>query len=205
MGLDDPNDLDQVDQDIRINELTETLRELTDGEMVEFAAEDCPPEVQEQFLQNVLDWENAPDTSNLQQLQDQGIELPAPDELTDEQLHAALRQVIETLVQRNVFLENTDHLSDRELYTVLWEDVLREVTKDIPPAADWHQHIDMLGSYGEEEIYLYLKYYADEEHRQDWAAEYPGDSMPEHVDPPFDRDRFLPKPPPFTPLESDPE
>lgn len=205
MGIDDPNDLERIDQEIRINELKETLRESTDGEMVEFTAEDCPPEIQEQFWQSVLAWEQAPDTSNFQQLADDGIELPAPSELSDELLPATLRKVIEALARRNVYLENTNHLSDRELYTYLWEESLREVIKDLPPGVGWHQHIDILGGCSEEDIELHLKHYADEEERQDWLARYPDYAMPEHVDPPFDRDRHLPKPPPFDLSDFDPE
>lgn len=205
MGIDDPNDLERIDQEIRINELKETLRESSDGEMVEFTAEDCPPEVQEQFWQSVLAWETAADTSNFQQLEEDGIALPSPETLSDEQVAEVLSKVIEGLARRNVFLENTNHLSDRELYTFLWEDSLREVIKDLPPGAGWNQHIDILGACSEEDLELHLKYYADEEERQRWRADYPDDVMPEHVDPPFDRDRHLPKPPPFDLSDYDPE
>lgn len=54
-------------------------------------------------------------------------------------------------------------------------------------------HIDLTGSGSEEDTYLYLKYYADEEARQRWAADFPDDEMPEHAEPLFDRDRYLPQ------------
>jgi hypothetical protein len=205
MGINDPNDLERIDQEIRINELKETLRESTDGDMVEFTADDCPPEIQEHFWQSVLAWETAPDTSNFQQLEEDGVALPDPAGLSDEQLPTVLWNVIEGLARRNVYLENTNHLSDRELYTHLWEESLREVIKDLPPEAGWNQHLDILGACGEEDIYLHMKYYADEEERQDWLAQYPDYDMPEHVDPPYDRDRHLPKRPPFDLSDFDPE
>jgi hypothetical protein len=205
MGIDDPNDLERIDREIRINELKENLRETTDGEMVEFTADDCPPEIQEQFWQSVVAWENAPDTSNFKQLQRDGLELPAPDQLSDEQLPAVLQKVIEGLARRHVYLENTNHLSDRELYVHLWEESLREVIKDLPPEAGWHQHVDILGSGSEEDILLRLKYYADDKERQSWLEDFPDYELPEHVDPPFDRDRHLPQPPRFDPSDYDPE
>ena len=51
------------------------------------------------------------------------------------------------------------------------------------------------GSYGEEEVHLSLKHYADEQERARWAKDWPEDEMPAHVDPPYDRDRLLPQDP----------
>ena len=54
--------------------------------------------------------------------------------------------------------------------------------------------IDLLGDFGEEAHFLYLKYYADEQWRSQWAEEFPLDQIPEKEPPPYDRDRHLPKP-----------
>ena len=40
----------------------------------------------------------------------------------------------------------------------------------------------------------YLKYYADESAREQWATDFPDDPLPAHEDPPYDRDQGLPKP-----------
>lgn len=37
-----------------------------------------------------------------------------------------------------------------------------------------------------------MKYYADEETRRQWKNDFPDYEMPEHEDPPYDRDRLLP-------------
>ena len=50
-------DLDAVDQEIRINELTEQARAMGMGES--HISEECPPEVHEQFLQNMIAYESA--------------------------------------------------------------------------------------------------------------------------------------------------
>ncbi|MCK4342489.1 MAG: hypothetical protein KAY37_12285 [Phycisphaerae bacterium] len=188
MGIDDPNELDAVDRKIRFNELLHEAGGL-EGEI----SDDCPPEVADQFMQHVLDYERAPLTSHFEQLLATGLELPAPEELTDAELTAKLWELIERLATLRVFLEQTDHLSDRELYTQLWADVLREEIKDLPRDEHSAWHIDMLGSCSEEDLHLAYKYYADEEERRQWLEEFPDFEMPEHVDPPYDRDRRLPR------------
>ncbi|MBN1942904.1 MAG: hypothetical protein JW849_06375 [Phycisphaerae bacterium] len=44
-------------------------------------------------------------------------------------------------------------------------------------------------------IYLHIKYYANEQERQQWAKDFPLDEMPDRETPPYDRDRLLPKHP----------
>ena len=91
------------------------------------------------------------------------------------------------------FLENTDHLSDRELYTELWKEILPEPTVLMPENPAYAQHIDMVGSGSEEHTHLYMKYYADERARRSWLKDYPDDQLPDPEKPPYDRDRFLPQ------------
>jgi len=91
-----------------------------------------------------------------------------------------------------MFLYNTDHLSDRELYEELWYELLRDENPAMPVNENSACHIDLVGSGSEEDNELYLRYYADEEDRQLWANDWPDDAMPDHETPPYDRDRHLP-------------
>jgi len=93
-----------------------------------------------------------------------------------------------------VFIEQTNHLSDRELYRHLWTDSLREETKALPPVANSAWHIQILGSGSEEDNRLYLKYYADDDSRRHGHEDFPDDPLPSPEKPPYDRDRLLPKP-----------
>src|SRR4029450_10980135 len=94
---------------------------------------------------------------------------------------------------KRVFVSPTNHLSDRELYTLLWRDVLRQETPMLPDdqASAWH--VDLLGSGSETDTHVFLKYYADEDYRRQWVEEFPDDDMPAHENPPYDRDRHLPR------------
>ncbi len=190
---DDVN-LDRIDQEIRINELREAAKEAAGGEMHVYENPDTPPEIAEQFWQNVLAYEQADETTHFAQLEQGGVALPPPDELDDEQLTAKLWEVIHALARINVYLSTTDHWSDRELYEQLWRDALREFTMDFPPGSDWNCHIDFLSSGSDEDNQLYLKYYADEEYRQQWHGDWPDDPIPPHEDPSYDRDSKLPRP-----------
>jgi|SRR6185369_4822197 len=126
-------------------------------------------------------------------LPESGVALPSPDELDDAQLTEKLWQVINALSLFGTFLHSTDHLSDRELYALLWSDLLREPAVLLPENPSYSYHIDIIGSGSEEDNNLRLKYYADEMERQQWLEEWPEDGLPEHEDPPYDRDRRLPQ------------
>jgi hypothetical protein len=140
-----------------------------------------------------LDAVEAGETTDFQRLLDAGIDLPRPASLSDEQVVAKLWEVIGALAALRVYLSSTDHLGDRELYAVLWTNILRqevEVLRD-----DWGVwHVDLVCGGGEEATRLYLKHYADERERRRWAEEFPDDPVPAHEKPPHDRDSRLPKP-----------
>jgi hypothetical protein len=193
MAIEDPNDLKRIDQEIRINELKQEADQLAGGKMIAWEADGCPPELAEQFWANVVAYEKAPSTSHFQQLRQAGVEMPPPESLDDRQVADKLAEIFAALAQLRVFVSNTNHLSDRELYTALVTDVLHEWTQDIPPELGWTCCLDMVGSGSDEHIELYLKYYADDEWRARWARDFPDMVIPEHVDPPYDRDRHLPR------------
>ena len=177
----------------RIEALKRRANELAGGQMQVESMDDLPEETEETFWNYVVEYEEAPWTTNFQQLENAGVSLPPPESLNDAELTAKLWEVIQKLALLHVYIEQTDHLSDRELYTHLWTDSLREETKAMAMAAGGAWHIQILGGCSEEDNQLYLKYYADEDWRRQWHKDFPSDPIPAHVDPPYDRDRLLPK------------
>lgn len=157
---------------------------------------DCSTEFQEQFKENVAAFEQAKWSQPYQILVESGISLPPPDELAEVELHAKLWEVINALALMGAYLVHTDHLSDRELYTLLWDDVLLEEIVIQSPAVTLACYIDLIGSGSEEDNNNYLKYYADEDNRTLWIKELPDEPVPSRELLPFDRDRQLPKPDP---------
>jgi hypothetical protein len=194
MSTAEPDDLDRIDREIRINELKHEADELTDGTMASWESEDCPPDIAESFWRRVVDYEKAPWTSLFEQLTLAGFDLPDPGELDDRQVSAVLSTLIARLAETSNYLSNTDHLSDRDLYERLWDETLHERMK-LMPKDEGTYHIDMVGSGSEEDIELYLRYYADEKWRQEWVSSFPDSVLPPREKPPYDRDRHLPKPP----------
>lgn len=192
MAMDD-SDADESNDGAQDSEFEQKGGEASVDEEFTWVSDDCPPEVAAQFWQNVAAYEQAPLTTHFRQLEEAEVELPDPEAMDDRRLTAKLWEVIEALARLRVFLSQTNHLSDRELYTLLWHDLLREQVKNMPLDESFAWHIDLTGSGSTEDTYLYLKYYADEETRQRWAADFPDDEMPELAEPPFDRDRYLPQ------------
>ena len=184
-----------MDDDIndRIEKLKRDAAALSGGKMVTGFAPNCPPEMQEQFLKNVLAFENAPEVQPFDELVRAGLTLPPAEELDDAALTEALWTMIRGLEDLGVYLEFTDHLSDRELYVQLWSSVLREPMALTPDDLQAAWHIQMSGaSTGDDGVDTYLTYYADEETRREFAEKYPDSPVPERKALPFDRDRHLP-------------
>lgn len=166
--------------------------ELMDNELSFFDSE-MSPELREQIMDSMLNYENAELISSFTLLEQGGMALPEPDTLDDTQLTAKLWEVIRGLAMLRMFLYNTDHLSDRELYEDLWHDLLREESPAMPIDADSAWHLDLLGYESAEDNDIYLRYYADEETRSYWAQDWPDDVIPPHQMPPYNRDRHLPE------------
>ncbi|HYB95794.1 MAG TPA: hypothetical protein VEC39_12520 [Vicinamibacterales bacterium] len=133
-----------------------------------------------------------PTTTHFQMLVDAGIEIPAPESLTDEALHTKLWGIIHGLARLHAFLSCTDHLSDRELYTKLYHETLR-VEEPAVDEIGFTTHISLCTAGDGDD--LYMKYYANDHFRESCRRDYPDEPLPPHEDPPYDRDRRLPRPP----------
>ena len=183
---------EEPDQEIRIAKLREEIEKLGGSAI---SVEDMPVEVEEEFLRHVLAYETAEPISLICLLENAGLVLPTPSALDDEQLTQKLQETIERMASLGAYILHTDHLSDRALYEYLYEDGLREEAVLFPENPSYAYMLDLTGSGSDEDNQIYLRYYADKDHRKRWAVDWPDDVIPEHEDPPFDRDRFLPQSP----------
>ena len=97
MAAYDPNEFEDIDRDIRLNELRHEAEDLAGGSINLWQSDTCPPDLAEQFLRHVVDFEKAPKTSHFQQLLEAGVELPEADTLNDRQVTAKLWEVLHGL------------------------------------------------------------------------------------------------------------
>ncbi|MEI9863587.1 MAG: hypothetical protein WDN00_03330 [Limisphaerales bacterium] len=189
---DDPLGLEGVDREIRIEKLRREIDEVAGGEMFSGQIADCDPKIEESFLENVLALETHGFVCPFDNLVKDGFDLPLPEKLDDAALTAKLWELIRELARRRLVLHCTDHLNDRELYTWLVTDALREELMGFGlPFGNCH--LDVLGACSDEDLILSMRYYSDDEERTRWAKDFPDFPMPPKEKPLYDRDRLLPK------------
>jgi hypothetical protein len=157
-------------------------------------------ETQEAFWSHIHALETAPEmTLTTALLERRGLSVVPPDQIvTDDDLHKALWQLLTNLASMRVFFHDSDHLSNREFYCILFNQVLPQETQIMPDGSDWNSHYNMADfptADIPESNEIYLKYYADDAERDYWAHEFPQDKMPDKAECPYDRDRHLPVPP----------
>jgi hypothetical protein len=183
---------DESNQEERIARLRQEVERLGGNAL---SLESMPADMEEEFLRHVLEYESAEAISLLQLLENSGLEVLPPDQLEHETLRVKLKEMIDRMASLGAYLLHTDHLSDRGLYEYLYHDGLREEAVLFPENPSYAYMIDLVGSGSEEDNQIFLKYYADEKYREQWATDWPDDRLPEREAPPFDRDRFLPQSP----------
>ena len=152
------------------------------------------PEISDAFLRRLVCQGSPHATLPSRFLARCGFELRSADELSDEQIPSELWKVIWIMALLRLFLEQTDHLSDRDLYRYLTEDALLQPTAFMPGEHNPPFYtIDPLGGGSSEDHRLLLTYYGDTldpELESGLQAEF---SEPVALKPrPFDRDRLLP-------------
>ena len=179
--------------EVRIAAMKDRLQQIAGGTMVSGEAPGLTSQFRESFWRRVLAVEEGPFTTLFDRLVAAGVEVPAPESLTDRELTPKLWEVIGRLAGMRVFISQTDHLSDRELYAHLWHESLREEMPVEPDNDGGSWHFDLLGTGSEEHLRLYLRFYADEQHRERWRQDFPDIDVPPHEKLPFDRDSHLPR------------
>jgi hypothetical protein len=182
----------QKSLDLRLGQSKRKGADPADGQDLSFGSDADSWTLKEEFWKRVVAFEEATPVILFDVLSQGGLSFPAPEEMDDVHLKVKLWEIINGLALLGVYLHNTDHLSDRELYAYLWNEALHEKTVIFPNDPDFAYHYDLVGSGSEEDMFLYLKYYADTEERHQWAEEWPEDVIPASEQRPFDRDRYLP-------------
>lgn len=179
---------DEVDHLLRNAQLRDELEPYMDEAVLSLDHDALPTPVENEFLASMLAWERAP-ILPISKWFEPELVLPHPSTLNDEELHDILWRTIQRLYDKQIVLDFTDHLSDRELYRLIYCDILPSAEKKLDMPGNY-LHWDCAGAGGDPEVWL--RYYASDEERQDWAETY-HDPLPPAERPPYPRQ--LPKQP----------
>jgi hypothetical protein len=179
-----------TDREDRIERLKQQIREVVGDEPIFGSMPACPPEIEESFLERVLGFEQASRRPLRERLADAGIVLTDPVELADTDLTHHMWDAIHALVTLQIVPINTDHLSDREVYTYLWQ-TARSGETVMPDFFSRGWYIDFTRQ-GEKGMDVYVKYYASAEERRIYQNQFPHHPLPEHCEPPYHRDHLIP-------------
>ncbi len=173
---------EDVDQLLLNARLRDELEPFFDESMHLLNARRLPTQTENEFLASMLAWERAP-VLPIREWFEPELEMPHPDTQGDEQLSQELWRVIHKLYEKRIVLEFTDHLANRQLYCLIYRDILPSPEKKIDmPRNYFHWHcLDH-----SEEPETWLMYYATEQERDTWAEE-TGITPPAAVKPPFPR------------------
>lgn len=134
------------------------------------------------YLASMLAWERAP-VLPISHWFEPELVMPRHDLLGETELKQQLYQVIGRLFEKNITLEMTGHLSDRQLYCLIARDILpiEEKRLNSTRASIRWQCIDPII---EEEAWL--RYYATHDDRKAWSEE-TGLKLPPRENMPFPR------------------
>ncbi|MGO8690439.1 MAG: hypothetical protein ACLQLG_12525 [Thermoguttaceae bacterium] len=159
---------DEVEQLLRNAELRDELERYLDESISRVNVQHWTLAAENEFLASMLAWEQAP-ILPIYRWFEPDLRLPRAESLSDDDLHQILWDVVRKLFLKRIVLDFTDHLSDRELYRLIYRDILpaREKKLDYPNS---YLHWDCTGSGGDSEVWL--RYYASDEEREEWAEAY---------------------------------
>lgn len=170
--------VDEVDLLLANARLRDELEPYRD-ESIDPSIHRMPLRTENEYLASMLAWERAP-ALPIASWFTPVLEVPSPESLEDADIATQLTDVIARLYSQRVVLRFTDHLSDRELYKIVYRDIL--------PCCE--KKVELPGKYLEwrciEDNETWLRYYASAVERRRFQEEHDID-LPPSQEPPFRR------------------
>jgi len=164
---------DEIDLLMDNARLRDELEPYIDESVCDASGGRMPLKVENEYLASMLAWERAP-AMPISQWFNPPLELPHPDTIDPAIVHAQLWEVIRQLHSMRIILECTDHLSDRQLYTMIYRDILPSCEKKVDLPRNY-LHWRCLDDADDE---TWLRYYASPVERRRWQEEFEMDPPP---------------------------
>jgi len=171
-------DPEEIDCLIRNGELRTAIEPFLDEAIWEIDFRHLPTEAENRFLESMLAWELAP-LAPVARWFDPPLAMQPACTLDEGQLRQRLWEVIEQLWEKRIVLDFADHLSDRELYSLIRRDILPAVLKRIDLPDNFVRWDCSASLDGDQETWL--TYYASAEEREVWRLEEGRDPPPRRV------------------------
>ena len=171
----------EVDELVRNAELRTELEPYADESVSRIRLIHRSLRHENEFLAGMLDWEISPAEPIAQWFMPE-LCLSSPERLNDEEVLWALEKVVAKLFEKKLVLDFADHLSNRELYTLIYRDILPMREKNLRQRKGFI-HWDC--SCGDAEVWL--RFYASDDEREQYQ-EYVGELLPPKEVPPHYRD-----------------
>ena len=177
-----PERENEVDHLLLNARLRDELEPFLDESVEAVNTQHMPTHLENEYLASMLEWERAPVLPISRWFQPE-MRLPNPDQLTDNELHQILWRTIESLHEQQILLDFTEHLSDRELYCLIYRDILPSLEKKID-RTNTYLHWQCIDINLDPEIWL--RHYATEDERNTWQQD-TGGVLPPCEPPPYPR------------------
>lgn len=159
--------MNEIDELLLNAELRNELERYYDESLFVIDTQRMTTRSENEYLRSILAWEQAPILPICQWFEPELI-LPPHDSLSDMEIAEKLQLTLQRLYDRNIVLDFTGHLSDRQLYCLIARDILPEKEKRLA-IANTFLHWQCIDPVVEEENWL--RFYADDEERWQWQDE----------------------------------
>jgi hypothetical protein len=159
--------MNEIDLLLQNAQLRDELEPFMDESVFVIDLEKLPTDQENAYLASLLAWEKAP-VLPIRDWFEPKLVLENHELLDDQMVRNRLEWLIAMLHEKNIVLEMTEHLSDRQLYCLIARDILPAQEKRVGLAESvlrWQ----CLDPVSDEESWL--RFYASEEEREEWADE----------------------------------
>ncbi len=172
--------IDEVDLMIDNARLRDELEPYRDDSIDEPAIGRMPLHVENEYLSSILAWERAP-ALPIRDWFNPPLHIPPSESLSDDRLSATLKRTIDCLHSQGIVLTCTDHLSDRDLYRVIYRDILPCCEKKVDAAGSRLEYRCV------DDTETWLTFYADAVERRRFQEEHQVE-LPKAREPRFPRE-----------------